>query len=73
MRVEKPVEFGQLLLGRNRIAIDTLTIKGCLKSQAPKPVPAEEKLPLIVMYSTVWYDNQGKVVFYEDIYTRNKY
>jgi L,D-transpeptidase YcbB len=70
MRVEKPVEFGQLLLGRNRIAIDTLTLKGCLKSQAPKTVAVEEKLPLIVMYSTVWFDEQGRVRFFEDVYGR---
>jgi L,D-transpeptidase YcbB len=70
MRVEKPVEFGQLLLGRNRIAIDTLTLKGCLKSQAPKTVSVEEKLPLIVMYSTVWFDEQGSLKFFEDVYGR---
>ena len=73
MRVEKPVEFGQLLLGRNRMAIDTLTIKGCLKSQAPKSVPTEEKLPVVVMYSTAWYDSTGRVIFFEDIYHRNKF
>jgi L,D-transpeptidase YcbB len=71
MRLEKPIEFGQLLLGKNRIAIDTLTIKGCLKSQAPRVVPTEEKWPVVVMYSTAWYDSTGSVIFFEDIYQRN--
>lgn len=68
MRVEKPIELAHLLLGRNKIAIDTLTAKGCLNQQAPKPVAIEKELPVIILYSTVWYNKEGEIKFYDDIY-----
>ncbi|HTM92436.1 MAG TPA: L,D-transpeptidase family protein, partial [Flavisolibacter sp.] len=71
MRVEKPVELAHLLLGRNRIAIDTLTAKGCLNQQAPKPVAVEKELPVMILYSTVWYNKEGEVRFYDDVYGKN--
>lgn len=70
MRVEKPLELAHLVLGNNRIAIDTLTAKGCVNQQAPITVQVERKLPLIVMYSTVWYDKEGAIKFYDDIYSK---
>lgn len=68
MRIEKPVELAHLLLGKNRIAIDTLTAKGCLNQQAPKPVGVEKELAVIILYSTVWYNKEGVVKFYDDAY-----
>jgi murein L,D-transpeptidase YcbB/YkuD len=68
MRVEKPVELAHLLLGSNRIAIDTLTAKGCLYQQAPKPLAVEKELPVIILYSTVWYNKEGEIKFYDDVY-----
>lgn len=70
MRVEKPIELAHLLLGRNRIAIDTLTAKGCLNQQAPKPVVIEKELSVIILYSTVWYNKEGVVKFYDDVYNK---
>lgn len=70
MRVEKPVELAHLLLGRNSIAIDTLTAKGCLNQQAPKVVDVERELPIIILYSTVWYNKDGEIRFYDDIYEK---
>jgi L,D-transpeptidase YcbB len=70
MRVEKPVELAHLLLGINRIAIDTLTAKGCLKQQAPKPVAVEKDMPVIILYSTVWYNKDGELRFYDDVYKK---
>jgi L,D-transpeptidase YcbB len=68
MRVEKPLELARLVLGYNRIAVDTITAKGCLKQQAPLPVKVERQLPLYVMYSTVWFDKEGEIKFYGDVY-----
>lgn len=68
MRVEKPSELAHLLLGKNRIAIDTLTAKGCVDKQAPIVVPIETTLPVIILYSTVWYNKDGAVRFYTDVY-----
>jgi len=70
MRLEKPVELAHLLLEHNRIAIDTLTEKGCLLQQKPISVKAERKAGLIVHYNTAWFDNQAGVIFYSDIYSR---
>lgn len=72
MRVEKPVELARYLLGFNRIAIDTLTEKGCLQHQSPVVVPVQKALPVVVLYSTVWYDREGALRFYEDVYGRLK-
>jgi murein L,D-transpeptidase YcbB/YkuD len=71
MRVEKPVELAHLLLGRNRVAIDTLTAKGCLYQQAPKPLAVEKELPVIILYSTVWYNKEGEIKFYDDVYRKS--
>jgi murein L,D-transpeptidase YcbB/YkuD len=72
MRVEKPIELAHLLLGHNRMAIDTLTAKGCVYQQSPIVVPVERALPVMIFYSTVWYNRQGEIKFYEDIYDRNR-
>jgi murein L,D-transpeptidase YcbB/YkuD len=70
MRVEKPVDLAHLLLKDNRIAIDTLTEKGCLLQQKPIPVSAKIKTGLIVHYNTAWYDYQAGVIFYSDVYSK---
>lgn len=70
MRVEKPVELAHFVLGFNRVAIDTITAKGCLQQQAPLPVRVEKRLPIIVLYSTVWYNKEGELRFYEDVYNK---
>jgi L,D-transpeptidase YcbB len=70
MRLEKPVELGYLILKNNRIAIDTITEKGCLLRQSPLVVPADEKMPVVVWYNPVDTDATGRVIFYEDIYRK---
>jgi murein L,D-transpeptidase YcbB/YkuD len=72
MRIDKPVELARYVLGFNRIAIDTLTAKGCLNHQTPLSVPVQRKLPVVVLYSTAWYNENGELHFYEDMYGRNK-
>lgn len=70
MRMEKPMELGHLILKNNRMAIDTLTEKGCLMKQSPVIVPADEKMPVIVWYNPVGTDNSGRVIYYKDIYRK---
>lgn len=70
MRVEKPIELAHLLLGSKSVAIDTLTAKGCLYQQAPKVVDVERQLPIIILYSTVWYNKEGEIRFYDDVYDK---
>jgi L,D-transpeptidase YcbB len=70
MRVEKPVELAHLVLGWNRIAIDTITAKGCLNKKSPLVIPVQKKLPVIIVYSTAWCTKEGTIRFYDDIYNR---
>lgn len=70
MRVEKAMELAHILLPHNPMAIDTLTEKGCLHHQAPLVIPAEVRMPVMVIYSTVWYDKTGAVRFYGDVYRK---
>ncbi|MDP4265285.1 MAG: L,D-transpeptidase family protein [Bacteroidota bacterium] len=73
MRVEKAVELAHLVLKNNTIAIDTLEEKGCLNNQAPIVVPADEIIPVFVLYNTAWVDSAGRVSFSEDIYRKNRF
>ncbi|HEX6334094.1 MAG TPA: L,D-transpeptidase family protein [Flavisolibacter sp.] len=70
MRVEKAVDLGRMLLGINRIAIDTLEEKGCQDYQKPVALRPQQQLPVMVIYSTAWYTATGDIVFYDDIYGR---
>jgi murein L,D-transpeptidase YcbB/YkuD len=70
MRVEKPIDLAHFLLGFNRIAIDTMTEQGCLNSQSPIVVKVEDPLPVFILYSTVWYTQEGEIRFYDDVYKR---
>jgi L,D-transpeptidase YcbB len=70
MRMEKPMELGRLVLKNNTIAIDSLEEKGCIRSQRPIIIPADEKMPVIVWYNPVGTDSTGRVLFYEDRYKR---
>jgi murein L,D-transpeptidase YcbB/YkuD len=41
-----------------------------LKQQAPKPVAVEKDMPVIILYSTVWYNKDGELRFYDDVYKK---
>ncbi len=72
MRMQKPMEMGHLLLKNNRIAIDTLEQKGCLRNQSPIVVHASEHMPVVVWYNPAGIDSAGRVLFYEDVYRKFK-
>ncbi|MEI6948571.1 L,D-transpeptidase family protein [Paraflavisolibacter sp. H34] len=69
MRVEKALELARMLLKGHTGAIDTLT-GNCLVHQSPVTLPATAPVPLLVLYSTAWYDPSGRVVFFPDVYGR---
>jgi L,D-transpeptidase YcbB len=73
IRVEKALELAQFLLKENTIAVDTLVEKGCLRNQAPLPVPVIEHTPVFVLYNTAWIDSAGIVQYHEDIYRKNNF
>ena len=70
MRVEKAIELGHVALKDNKIAIDTLEEKGCLRNQKPISVPVSEQIPVFVLYNTAWVDSSATVRFYEDVYNK---
>jgi murein L,D-transpeptidase YcbB/YkuD len=70
IRVEKAFEVAHYILRDNGIAIDTLTEKGCLQNQSPIAVPADEQMPLFIIYNTAGVDSSGRLRFYENIYRR---
>lgn len=70
MRMEKPIELGHLVLKNKKVAIDTITEKGCLKDQSPIVVPADVKMPVIVWYNPAGVDSTGRVLFFEDVYKK---
>jgi murein L,D-transpeptidase YcbB/YkuD len=72
MRVKKAMELAHFVLKNNTIAIDTLEEKGCLYNQSPVVVPADEIIPVFVLYNTAWVDSSGRVSFSEDIYRKNQ-
>jgi len=73
MRVEKAMDLARFVLKNNSIAIDTLSEKGCLQNQSPVIVPADENIPVFVLYNTAWVDSAGRVSFSEDIYRKNQF
>lgn len=70
MRVEKPVELAKLLL-KDKVASVEHLINQCLKDQLPVTIQITEPLPLMIFYSTAWYNEKGEVRFYEDVYKKN--
>jgi murein L,D-transpeptidase YcbB/YkuD len=70
MRVQKAMELAHIVLKNNSIALDTLEDKGCLRNKAPVIVPADQQLPVFVIYSTVWIDANAQITFNEDIYRK---
>ncbi len=68
MRMQNPSALGHLVLKNNKIAIDTLEAKGCLRNQSPIVVPADVQMPVIVWYNPVGTDSTGRIIFYQDIY-----
>lgn len=70
MRVEKAMDLARLIMKDNTAVIDTLTEKGCLYNQRPVTLAASEKMPVFVLYNTVWVDSAATVRFYGDVYNK---
>ena len=70
IRVEKPFELSEQLLATtqswNRKNIDQL-----VASEKTKRIHPKDKIPVLITYTTVGMDNQGKVRFKPDIYKRD--
>jgi L,D-transpeptidase YcbB len=67
VRVEKPWEFAEVVLGwdQQRIATTRATTRN-------HTVPLDRKIPVHVAYFTAWPDETGTIRYHEDVYGRDR-
>jgi hypothetical protein len=68
IRVEKPIELANLLMGHEKYPENFLDI--CLKNQTPRTDKLETQFPVFVMYLPAAVDSSGSVKYYPDVYKR---
>jgi hypothetical protein len=68
IRVEKPAELANLLLGYTRFAADYLAT--CPVNGSPKTVLLPKRIPILITYSVLDVDEAGAIQVYRDIYSR---
>ncbi|MBO0935417.1 L,D-transpeptidase family protein [Fibrella sp. HMF5335] len=66
IRVEKPAELANLLLGRARFGADYLNT--CPVNASPKTLPLPRAVPVIITYNVLEMDADGAVRVYPDVY-----
>lgn len=71
VRVEKPIELARLLMDTEANSLDSLTYQ-CLKNQEPKIIPLIKPMDIIILYNTAWFNQDGEIIFYEDVYSKNQ-
>jgi murein L,D-transpeptidase YcbB/YkuD len=70
IRLEKPLEFGKLLLNGNSIALDTLNPKTKQVDIKPIYLPVKRTIPIIIWYSPIDFTAEGEMKIYEDVYRK---
>ncbi|HEY8971992.1 MAG TPA: L,D-transpeptidase family protein [Puia sp.] len=65
MRLEKPLELGNLLLDHQ---LDTAFLESCLRDQQPRSIRLEAPVPVFVIYQTAVTGEGGKLRMVKDIY-----
>lgn len=66
IRVEKPVELANLLLGYTRFKPSYMT--SCPVNATPKTLTLPQAVPVVITYNVVDMDDQGAVRVYRDVY-----
>lgn len=66
VRVQKPVELANLVLGEE--AFDDKFMKECLLHQKPQTLPIPKRFPVFITYNVADIDEAGKLRFYKDVY-----
>jgi L,D-transpeptidase YcbB len=67
VRVENPREFASVLLGWN-----TDEVAQHIATPGTETIRLKEKIPVHLTYFTAWPDDEGRIVFFDDIYARDK-
>ncbi|MCY7355951.1 MAG: L,D-transpeptidase family protein [Rudanella sp.] len=68
IRVEKPDELANLLLGYARFAPNYLTT--CPINASPKTLPLPQAVPVLITYNVLDIDDAGAIRVYRDVYSR---
>jgi len=66
IRVEKPTELANLVLGTNRF--DASFLNRCQKQNSPKIITLPHPIPVIVSYNLLDIDDAGAIRVYRDVY-----
>jgi len=70
VRVQKPVELANLVLGKN--TFDASFMDRCLIDQKPKLLAIPKPVPVFIAYNTADVDAAGKLRIYRDVYVLDK-
>lgn len=72
IRVERPLDLAEFILGKGAELNLVDSLYHCEMDQKPVFIPVAPKVPLLVLYMTADVDEGDSVIFYTDIYTREK-
>ena len=67
VRVQNPREFAAVLLGWTRLEVDSH-----IATPKTETIRLGETIPVHLTYFTAWPDETGKILFFDDIYGRDK-
>ena len=70
VRVQKPVELANLVLGKPTFDADFMN--RCLIDQKPQKLAVEKPFPVFIAYNTADVDAGGRLRFYKDVYALDK-
>ena len=70
VRVQKPVELANLVLGKQ--TFDAGFMNRCLIDQKPRTLSIPKPVPVFITYNTADVDATGKLRFYKDVYSLDK-
>lgn len=70
VRVQKPVELANLVLGKP--TFDAGFMNRCLVDQKPKTLAIPKPVPVFIAYNTADVDSAGALRFYRDVYALDK-
>ena len=70
VRVQKPVELANLVLGAQ--TFDAAFMNRCLIDQKPRTLPIPKPFPVFIAYNIADVDATGKLHFYNDVYSLDK-
>jgi len=72
IRVEKAKDLAHIILKENSMAVDTLKENENTTSHNPVVLRVDKNIPVLVLYNTAWFNAEGEIRFYPDIYSKFK-